>query len=130
MADIGCALTCLPYIVSRHDGVDITPGKFLDWIAAKARAANFKDYLTPNGKVYWNSVDKFTGGTVVHIPSSTGAKYTLVEVQWGVLQHWMVKLRDGLVFNPYGYKVEKLAQKKWALTGRFRYYKVTTPSKT
>lgn len=122
MKEIGCALTSLAYIISRHDKKDITPGTFLDWIAQKAKDAKYKDYMTSDGRVYWNAVDKFTAGTLVSCGSAE-KKYTLVEVYWGPLRHWMVELKNGLVMNPYGYKVEPLKQPKWYPTGRKQFYK-------
>lgn len=122
MKAIGCALTSLAYIISRHDKKDLLPGTFLDWIAQKAKDAKYKDYMTSDGRVYWNAVDKFTAGTLVNCGSAE-KKYTLVEVYWGPLRHWMVELKGGLVFNPYGYKVEKLNQPKWFPTGRKQYFK-------
>jgi hypothetical protein len=130
MRDIGCAITSLAYMISRFDGIDVTPGALLDYLNVQAKHANYSRFLQTDGDVYWNSVDAFTGGHLLNQWNGDGAHYVLTEVRWGSFRHWVVNLSGGLCFNPWSGKPEPLLQAKWTPTGRHQFYRTITPPKT
>jgi hypothetical protein len=112
----GCASLCVTYLVNRRrkelgQGI-IYPNQVID-----------KSNYTPGGLIYWNSAEILSGGRIKQTWKQSEAKYTLMEVVWGVYHHWIVLLDGDLCYNPWTGKVEKRVQSIWYPSGRYIYYK-------
>ena len=117
MGPKGCAVTCLSIIILRwywdihkHNPSKIwRPGDVCDWMSANGR-------FNPQGYAYLNTVDTLTGGKCINVWQPDGARYTMVRVVWGGLDHWVVKLDGDLCLDPWDKTIKYLAQPKWNVT--------------
>ena len=122
--DDGCASLDVTYVIDRYLKSIGKPFLYPDQVIDLA-------IYTPDGRIYWNTVDKITKGAVIHTYNSKEANYTLRQVQWGpYYQHWVVKLgtlKDNLCYNswPLVRQIEFFARPEWEPTGREIYYKIT-----
>lgn len=113
----GCATLCITYIMDRYWKDQGKPFMYPSEVVRKAS-------YTPQGLLYWNTVDRLTGGKVVYSPTADGTRYKLMQVRWGAYLHWVVLLDGDLCYDPWDGKIKKREQPIWLPTGRYIHFKI------
>lgn len=112
----GCASLCITYILDRFFKETgqrwLYPSEVVD-------SATY----TPDGRLYWNTVDKLSHGALKHVYYR--GRYVLKEVYWSTYRHWVVKLgkeEDNLCYDPWSGRIENFSRPEWIPTGREIYF--------
>lgn len=94
----GCVVSDVIHQVNRFLGTNDTPGYFCDWLN---RNAGF----TREGLFIWSKLAEYTQGRLRYLGSGWYAKlrkkYTLQQVAFGKINHWIARLPGDLVYDPW-----------------------------
>ena len=120
----GCAILSVNYLNCRRANERYTPDRFIDWLNVNAKAARYQKYLAPGGELYWNAINEYSGGKMLHTYDVSEARYSVMQVKWGNYLHWIACLNDDLAYDPWDGQIKKRIQPYWYATGRKIYFKV------
>lgn len=102
----GCLLTAIAFDMKR-EGINTDPGKHCDW-------CNKNHGFTNDGLYYHNNVRVYTQGKLTWSDVPDGKKYTLIQVKWGQVFHWVAKVSGiDLVMDPLDGNIKNLNQNYW-----------------
>jgi hypothetical protein len=113
----GCLALAVLHQSNRFEGKNHAPDFFVDWLN---RNAGF----TRDGLFIWSKVSEWTSGRLRYLGSGLWArlrkKYTLQQVAFGRLNHWVARLPGRDVYDPWQGRITQIVDNHIVIDGKPR----------
>jgi hypothetical protein len=122
MGDFGCMVTATIFQINRHMNTSTTPGQFCEWLSTHSGFTD-DNFRGGPGMMLWSKVSEYTKGRLKYVGGGstppTNKKFTIAQVFFGRINHWVALLPGGECMDPWSGKIMK--QSQWRFTGEKRY---------
>jgi hypothetical protein len=126
MGRIGCATTAIAFQIARELKRDVTPEELRAFLVVNSGYTAPSKTDPTGGLLKWDRISVFTNGRLRYLGRGAtppaGKKYTLVEVIYGTMRHWLALMGGGQCCDPWTGSQQTVATGPWRLTGERRYF--------